>query len=256
MAATPWVITGGGSGIGRALSHQLALLGEYVHIIGRSTHTLEETQAAFPKQISFDAVDVANENEREKFATSLSSIKGLIHNAAIIEPMCAFEEIKLADWRRHQSVNVEAPLFLTQALLPKFQSSARILHISSGAAHYPFPSWMAYCTSKAALYMIYQCLNEELSKHNIHVGSVKPGVVDTNMQAEIRASSTMNTTQQTGFKRLKEENQLVQPKTVARFLSWLLLKVDAQSFKAKEWDIYETSHHSHWAQTNELIPKL
>eukprot|EP00957_Ditylum_brightwellii_P005530 424079-Ditylum_brightwellii.AAC.1 len=90
------------------------------------------------------------------------------------------------------AVNMEGPLFLTQALLPKLKAAtttiggARVLHISSGASQKPYRGWGPYCTSKAGLNMIYRVLREELQPHNIHVGSVRPGVVDTPMQDQAR----------------------------------------------------------------------
>jgi NAD(P)-dependent dehydrogenase (short-subunit alcohol dehydrogenase family) len=82
--------------------------------------------------------------------------------------------------------NAVAPLFLTQALLPALRAGSRVLHISSGAAQRPFPSWGAYCASKAALHMLYGVLAAELGASGVAFGSVRPGVVDTPMQDRIR----------------------------------------------------------------------
>ena len=74
---------------------------------------------------------------------------------------------------------------MTQALLPNLVENSRVVHISSGAAHSGIPGWGMYCTSKAALFMLGKLLKDELAQRNIWFGSVRPGIVDTPMQAEI-----------------------------------------------------------------------
>lgn len=61
----------------------------------------------------------------------------MVHNAAVLEPVKPLMEVDVCEWRQSMSTNVEAPLFLTQMLLPHLKAGARILHISSGAAHKP-----------------------------------------------------------------------------------------------------------------------
>jgi benzil reductase ((S)-benzoin forming) len=161
----------------------------------------------------------------------------LIHNAAILTPVSSIAELKLDDWRNHMAINVEGPLFLSQALLPKMNNS-RILHISSGAAHRALAGWAAYCSSKAALFMLYQVMNAELNEKNIFVGSVRPGVVDTPMQVLLRQSDPKAFPDLPLFNQYNEEDKLIPVETVARFLSHILLNTDNKNFSGKEWDIY------------------
>jgi NAD(P)-dependent dehydrogenase (short-subunit alcohol dehydrogenase family) len=143
--------------------------------------------------------------------------------------------MELAEWRDHQAINVEGPLFLTKTLLD-YLRGGRILHISSGAAHHAYQGWGAYCTSKAALYMIYLTLREELKKYNIQVGSVRPGVVDTPMQDEVRKAKVENFPALSRFVDLKNEDKLFNPQAVADFIYKILTESNDQQFSEEEWD--------------------
>jgi len=149
--------------------------------------------------------------------------------------------------------NIDAPLFLTQLLLNKL-SNGRVLNISSGAAHFPVTGWAAYCVSKAALSMLTRCWQLESSQ--IAFASVMPGIIDTSMQAKIRSAKNMSPEKLDFFKRLKQDNLLLAPATVAAFLCWLLLDIDTSNYVSKEWDIYDTSHHSAWLVPPNIVPAL
>ncbi|WP_290650772.1 SDR family NAD(P)-dependent oxidoreductase, partial [Aquisalimonas sp.] len=140
----------------------------------------------------------------------------------------------------------EAPLFLTQALLDRLQGGGRVLHISSGAAHHGYAGWGSYCASKAALHMIYQVLREELQDRGIAVGSVRPGVVDTPMQALVREQPPERFPMVQRFLDLHATGQLEDPQDVARFTAWLLLDVDETAYSAEEWSFTEPSHRERW----------
>ncbi|MBD3223473.1 MAG: SDR family NAD(P)-dependent oxidoreductase [Caldithrix sp.] len=236
------VITGAGSGIGQALAVELAreknikILG-----VGRRLQTLQETKIQFPERIHILKADVSTVEGRKKIVNALPdgvSVKFLIHNAGTLQPVVPLAEMKLEDWQQHMSTNVEGPLFLTKALLPKLENG-RILHISSGAAHKPYPGWGAYCTSKTALFMIYQILRQELAEKNISVGSLRPGVVDTPMQDEVRASDENAFPALPKFIQYKKEGKLFSPIRVARFIIQLLYELDKDTYSGKEWDIRE-----------------
>lgn len=233
------VVTGGGSGIGAALAHQLARRGLHVVIVGRREGPLEDVRSAAPDRITACAADVAEPDGRRHIAAALppdARLAALVHNAALLEPVGPLAEVELEAWRYHQRVNVEAPLFLTQALLPRLRGG-RVLHLSSGAAHKPYEGWGAYCTSKAALHMIYQVLRLELAAHEVAVGSARPGVVDTPMQSHIRGIPEARFPHRARFVRLKAEGNLLPPEHAAAFLERLLLDVDADTFSSKEWDV-------------------
>jgi benzil reductase ((S)-benzoin forming) len=240
------IITGGGRGIGKALALRLASQNEKVLIIGRNIDPLMKVQNEYPEKIQCLKADIGTPKGRASLIDYLKdqkAIKAIIHNAGTIEPITPLKNLKEADLDKVMEINLKAPLFLTQALLPKLKG-ARVLHISSGAAHIPFSSWGAYCMSKASLHMLYQCFKEEISE--VAFGSAMPGIVDSNMQGVIRKSDTMPEEKLNFFKDLKRDGALVSCDVVARFLSWLLLVVDAEKFSESEWDIYDASHHKYW----------
>ncbi|MDP1602931.1 MAG: SDR family NAD(P)-dependent oxidoreductase [Legionella sp.] len=248
-----FVVTGGGSGIGRALAQALAQRGKEVLIIGRRREALLETAASYPL-ISICNADVATVKGREAIAShvqSIAQLEGLVHNAGVIEPIMPVASIDEPSWENALAVNLNAPLFLSQLLLDKL-ADGRVLHIGSAVAYFPVAGWAAYCVSKAALSMLTRCL--QLECKNTSFTSVMPGIIDTDMQAFIRQSQFMADEKNNFYKELKAANRLLQPETVALFLTWLLLDINREDYVAKEWDIYDDSHHSRWLLNPHTVP--
>lgn len=236
------LITGGGSGIGQALAWGLAEENHQVIIIGRRETKLEATAQRYPEQISYLPADVGTEAGRAEIIAALPphlKIDFLVHSAGIAEPLKTLPDISLSDWRSIQAVNVEAPLFLSQALLPKLREGARILNISSGLAHEPLLGAMAYCSCKAALHMLYLCLKNELAPYNITVGSMMPGIVDTEMQAHLRSKDEADLPTVAMFRNFPQNGALISPQAVAEGIMYMLLGMNEEQFSRKDWDIAE-----------------
>lgn len=239
MAATQAVVTGGGTGIGQALGEELARRGLHVLAVGRRAEPLRALASRFPGRIEPLAADVGAPEGRAAVAAALGTdvkLRFLVHNAATLAPVGPLRELCPDALRAHLAVNLEGPLFLTQQLLPML-AGGRVLHVSSGAAHHAYAGWGPYCMSKAALHMLYQVWREELAGSAIRIGSARPGVVDTPMQALIRATPPERFPRVARFEQLHREGQLRRPAEVARFLAWLLLATDDAAFEAAEWDI-------------------
>jgi benzil reductase ((S)-benzoin forming) len=248
-----FVVTGGGSGIGRALAQELARRGKKVLIIGRRRQALLETAENSPL-ISVCTADVATSKGRQDILSHLQSteqLDGLIHNAGVIDPIMPITSIDNATWESALAINLNAPLFLSQLLLDKLVDG-RVLHIGSGAAYFPVTGWSAYCVTKAALSMLTRCW--QLESKNTAFASVQPGIIDTDMQALIRQSQAMDVEKNNFFKDLKADNRLLHPTTVALFLAWLLLDSPRADYVAQEWDIYDSSHHSSWLIPPHTVP--
>ncbi len=250
-----FVITGGGSGLGRALAIALALREKSVMIIGRHAESLQAT-AQHSSLIDYFCADVSKAADRASIVKKLAQqpcISGLIHNAGIIEPIAAMTAMQQEEWQACIATNLEAPFFLTQLLLP-YVRQGRILHIGSGAAYFPVVGWSAYCVSKAALAMLTRCW--QLEEPSLAIASVMPGIVDTPMQAIIRGAQHMDDSKHDFFCRLKQTGHLLSPEVVAAFLVWLLLDVSAKEFASREWDIYDNSHHADWLRAPHCVPAL
>ncbi len=241
------LITGGGTGIGRALAERFADKGWRVTIVGRRLELLQEVAREYPDNITFVSADVGKIQDRQKIvAEAKGTLDLLVHNAAVLGPVGPILDQSPEDWKSHMATNVEGPLFLTQALLPNLVENSRVINISSGAAHQGIPGWGMYCTSKAALFMLGQLLKDELAQRNIWFGSVRPGIVDTPMQAEIRALEPENFPMVEQFRQYKATGALVTSELVAQYLEWLLLEVSGPQLGEREWDIRDVEWQSAW----------
>ena len=252
-----FVITGGGSGIGQALALELVRRKKPVMIVGRRLALLQDMAARDPL-IRYCCADVATKAGREHIVTALQdipSITALIHNAGVVEPIVPTAEITEGDWDKTLATNLTAPLFLTQLLLDKLVHG-RVLHIGSGAAHFPVNAWAAYCVSKAGLAMLTRCWQLEFEASRTAFASVMPGIIDTDMQAVIRQAEDMEPAKNAFFHHLFAEKKLISVDTVAQFLAWLLLTIPASEYVSREWDIYETSHHPQWLKEPYFVPSL
>ncbi len=248
-----FVVTGGGRGIGKALALALAARGKSVLIIGRQEALLVEISDS-SDCIDHLVADVSTQDGRQCIIDHLQDVgplEGLIHNAGLIDPILPLGKIDESAWKQVMATNVDAPLLLTQQLMHQLPQG-RVLHIGSGAAHFPIVGWSAYCVSKAALLMLTRCWQLECKSPAF--ASVMPGIIDTDMMTTIRHSDHMDPEKLDFFKQLKQNNQLLSPETVALFLCWLLLDIETSRYTSKEWDIYETSHHASWLPKTHLVP--
>ena len=245
---TKWVVvSGASSGIGKATALRFADHGFSICLIARRHQQLEEVaQQIKSKHAKVNSsvepmiivADLSTDEGIDQVIDQLNgqSIHYLIHNAATIEPIIPLREISRAQWRRHFTLNVEAPLFITQALTKEL-AGGRVIHISSGAAHKSIAGWGAYCASKAALYSIWSTFKEELAALNITLASVRPGVVDTDMQRLIRQADHPIFEKRSYFEELKNNHQLISAEEVAEYLYVLCTQISKHELQAKEWDI-------------------
>lgn len=239
------IVTGAGTGLGRAIALRLSAAGFPVLGVGRRVEPLEALADEAQERVYTVSADLGRPEGRQAVADALGAgdrVRFLVHNAGVLEPVGPLAQVSLKDWRYNQAINVEAPLFLTQLLLPQLKGG-RVLHISSGAAHRSIPGWGAYCTSKAALHMLYMVLRDELAEQDIAVGSLRPGVVDTPMQALIREQPRERFPAVERFRQLKATGALHDPDAVAAFVLHLLTAVDTEAFRAQEWEYDQHRQH-------------
>ncbi|WP_086929615.1 SDR family NAD(P)-dependent oxidoreductase [Agarilytica rhodophyticola] len=242
------VVTGGSRGIGKALCLSLANQGVDVLAIGRDKSKLEEMQACAPDAIRYCVADLSHTEQWGKVVESVGDdkVSYLIHNAAKLGAVCEMNNLELQEWREVFTLNTEAPLFLTQLLLPQFTQSARVLFVTSGAASYPLSGFGAYCCSKAAMDMVKKTLAADLEHQSIALSSILPGMVDTNMQQEIRNQDSQRFPVVELFKEAQSSGQLLTSEIVADFMTWLLTRVDTTTFKSTDWDITNKEQLAYW----------
>jgi benzil reductase ((S)-benzoin forming) len=248
-----YIITGGGTGIGRALALQLATRQQKVLIIGRRVRPLEKV-ASHSAFISYLSANVATKNGRQKIVDHVKDvphIKGLIHCAALILPIKATCDIQFREWQNTMATNITAPLFLTQLLLKQLKGG-RVLHLDSELSEIPTKGLTAYCVSKAGLFMLFQTWQKD--DLDVSIAGVKPGIVNTDMPKRVLQAEYGDEKLRAFLQKAYKENFLFAPETVALFLAWLLLDVDAPNFESTLWDIRDTSHHSKWLVPPHKIP--
>lgn len=248
-------MTGAGSGIGHALAIELSSEPVTVLAVGRREALLRETADLAPGRVDVVAADVGEESGCSRILSRVSKqskIKYLVHAAgvSVIEPTA---DIALESWRRTMATNVEGRLFLTLRLLPRLKEGSRILFVGSNSATTPRKGAAAYCVSKAASYMLQECLKLELIKEGILVSSAIPSPVNTPLLIEQMAADAEIFPDGAEYRRLRTEGQLISPATVARFYRWLLTEVSTEDYCAHQWNIQDEFHHRFWLGKESLF---
>jgi len=118
-------------------------------------------------------------------------------------------------------VNVAAPLMLSAAFVAATSrvSDRRVAHISSGAARHHYAGWAVYCATKAALDQHARAVALDRTPR-LRICSIAPGVVDTDMQTEIRGATLENFPERERFEKLKRRGELRDPLEVGARLAW------------------------------------
>ena len=248
------VVTGAGSGIGRAVAVNLSNEPLTVLAVGRRSQALEETAALAAGKVVTVSADVTTNDGRSAILNKLggaSRVKYLVHAAGIL-PIERLTEITAESWRRVMITNVDARLFLTQALITMLCDGGRVLFIGSMSATKPRKGSAAYCTAMAASFMLHQCLKLELAPYRIWVTSAVPGPVNTVMIRNGMAADADVFPDSAEYTLLREQGKLVEPAKVGQFYRWLLTETDDERYSARQWDIRDESHHTFWLGSDTL----
>ncbi len=148
----------------------------------------------------------------------------LINNAGTVQPVGPLAMQDPCAVARAVALNVAAPLMLASAVAAARppQAACRIVHVSSGAGRSAYPGWSVYCATKAALDRHAEAVALD-DNAGLRICSLAPGVIDTAMQAEIRASSLAQFPLRQRFDELKRAGELAAPADCARRLVEYLL---------------------------------
>lgn len=212
-------ITGTSSGIGKSLA--IKFLNEGHQVIGISRRC-QINQSNY-EHIYLDLSDVKAVSEFD-FYTNIENDVVLINNAGIVGPIKPIGQQIEIDIIDLNNVNVISPQIFCNKFIHKFQplnNNYQIINISSGAGKHAIDAWATYCASKSAMDLFSETIAQELKErqfNNWHVFSIAPGVVDTNMQKQIRQSNTSDFLLKQKFIDLKNNNELSTPELVANQL--------------------------------------
>ena len=182
------LITGGTSGIGRAVANKLAALGIHVIVVGRNAErgqkTVAEIRAAGGKAdfISSDLRDASSAREVARRAVELGDghVDILINNVGIY-PFGPTHETTEEMFERVYALNVKAPYFLVAELAPLMAKKGKgaIVNLSTMVADYGAPGMSLYGSSKAAINLLTKVWAAEYGPSGVRVNAVSPGPTRT-----------------------------------------------------------------------------
>lgn len=184
------LVTGGGTGIGRAIAEAFAAAGAAVALSGRREEVVEaaaaEIRDAGGRALAV-AGDVSLEDDAhrlvERTVAELGALHVLVNNAGIARggPLA---EMSSADVAAVIDVDLKGPIWMIRAALPHLRRHresrrASILNVSSSVTLNPVPNYSVYSAAKAGLDMLTRCLARDLAADRIRVNAINPGIVET-----------------------------------------------------------------------------
>lgn len=235
------ILTGASRGMGLEMARQLLTPGRILLCISRRTNddlaALAQAQGAHLEQWPQDLADSREAAERlERWLGSLHASDldsaTLINNAGVIPQISPLGDIEAPDLANALRVGLESPLALTSVFLrvtgrwvqQGWSGPRKVLNISSGLGRRAMASQAAYCTAKAGMDQFSQCvaLEEAQRPHGARIVSLAPGVIDTDMQVQLRAGDPAAFPDVGNFIGMKERGQLTSPEAAAeRVLAYL-----------------------------------
>lgn len=199
LAGQTALVTGAGSGIGRAIALALAAEGLRVRLVGRNRDRLESVASEAGAGARVAVVDITKPPALAGLArAALPTLDVLVHSAGAYL-RGSIDELDAEAWADLDAINLHAPVLLTQACLPALRAArGQVVFVNSQAGLNAGASTLAYSTGKHALRGAADALRQQLGPEGMRVLSVFPGRTDTPMQQAI----------------LKQEGRTAQPGTL------------------------------------------
>ncbi|WP_110182603.1 SDR family oxidoreductase [Nocardioides solisilvae] len=201
------LVTGAGSGIGRALARRLAARGDRLVLLARTHSRADEIQADLPGH-ACHVVDLAQPDAVVTAGTLLAETErfdSVVHCAGVVH-LGPVATLNHDAWQEQIQVNLTAPARLTRAVLPALRAArGTLVLVNSTAIMSANPGWSAYAASKAGLRAFADAVRAEEAEHGVRVTSVYPSRTATPMQARVH--------RQEG--RAYDEGVFVSPESVA-----------------------------------------
>jgi NAD(P)-dependent dehydrogenase (short-subunit alcohol dehydrogenase family) len=231
-----YIVTGTSRGMGLALAGQLLKTGNTLLCMARTTNEALDlhASAAGAKLVQWQQDLASGQQASARLRQWLEQQDGacfasatLINNAGVVARIGPLSDADAADLAQALRVGLEAPMQLTATFLGATQHWAgvrKVLNISSGLGRRAMASQAAYCAAKAGMDHFTRCvaLDEALKPNGAAVCSLAPGVIDTDMQAQLRGADATAFPDQGSFARLKANHQLSSPdEAAARVLAYL-----------------------------------
>jgi 2-hydroxycyclohexanecarboxyl-CoA dehydrogenase len=183
------LITGGGSGMGEAISRRLAREGKAVGVLDINRESAQAVARSINDAGGRAIALCADIADRRQVVAAVDELRrvfgaiGILVNNAAVENFCAFSEIRDENWDKLIDINLKGAFIVTQAVLPDMLAAhwGRIVNVSALGAQTGAPNMVHYTASKGGLIAMTRSLAIELGPEGITVNSVSPGFIDTPM---------------------------------------------------------------------------
>ncbi|MEZ4867659.1 MAG: SDR family oxidoreductase [Caldilineaceae bacterium] len=226
------IITGGSRGLGVGIAERFIQAGATVVLTARSTEQLEAQATRLRSRggrVLAITADVSDGDQVQavvdQAVDQFQHVDILVNNAGVVWPVEEVIDSDPEEWAYNIHVNLIGPFYMAYSVLPVMmeQGYGRIVNVSSGLGRTPVAGLSAYGAAKAGLDQFTRILALEVAKTKITVNSLHPGIVDTDMQADLRSVDTSESAVDlTMFHEFYETNQLASPYMAARLVYWLV----------------------------------
>ncbi|KAJ5999362.1 Short-chain dehydrogenase/reductase SDR [Penicillium sp. IBT 35674x] len=230
MAPKTIIVTGASRGIGLAIAKYLltAPQSHNVVVVARSLEPLQKLKEQYNKQVEVVNGDLADFSLAQKAVDiaieTFGQLDGMVLNHGILGQTGNVAVTDVAEWQAAFNVNFMSLVAFAKAALPALrQSKGKIIFTSSGAAVGKYRGWGIYAATKAAMNNFAQTLGSE--EPDVTSVSVRPGMVDTEMQRELREvhGTTLDAEMHSKFTGAHSSGKLVKPEQPGHVMAKLVL---------------------------------
>ncbi|KAL4868996.1 hypothetical protein BDV12DRAFT_90324 [Aspergillus spectabilis] len=244
MAAKTIIVTGASRGIGLAITKYLLTTPQAhnVVVIARSIEPLQKLKSEYGSQVAVLNGDLADPSLAQKAVdlalSSFGQLDGLVLNHGILGQVGKIATADIQEWKRGYDVNFFSLVaFITAALPALRERKGRIVFTSSGASVSAYRGWGLYGSTKAAMNHLALSLGEEES--DVVSVSIRPGMVDTEMQRELREdhATTLEPQVHSKFTTVHKDGKLLRPEQPGNVMAKLVLDAPKElSGKFLSWN--------------------
>ncbi|MGK2959234.1 MAG: SDR family oxidoreductase [Acidimicrobiales bacterium] len=216
------VITGASRGLGAGIARYFSEQGHLLGLCARHEPVLDNQTVT---EMVTAAVDVTNAEAVHAFANQVAHELGpidlWINNAGVLGPIGPLRDIDLSEAAANLQINLLGVIHGSQAFINhrrQVGDGGVLVNISSGAAQHGYAGWSVYSAAKAGVERLTEVIQMEEQASGLRAYALSPGVIDTDMQAQVRESTPQQFPEVERFQRLYRDSQLRQPEHVARYL--------------------------------------
>ncbi|HVP20897.1 MAG TPA: SDR family NAD(P)-dependent oxidoreductase [Anaerolineaceae bacterium] len=240
-----FLITGTSRGIGEAIAKKI--LENANTVLGVSRNQSSSLKSSNYHHLSFDLNEISQISRIMEKADEIVGKRSfaflcLVNNASASEPLGAIEKCPAEEIDSHVKIGLIAPMILTSQFIRRFSDTKtrkKVVFISSGAAFTPFSGDSIYCSAKAGIHMLAQCigLEQKEKEYGFEVITIGPGMVDTHMQLVARSKTSEEYASADFMRRAFEQGLLQKPDAVAKKILTILENKYEQGQYVKESEI-------------------